>query len=79
MKISLNWLNDFIDLDKISTNRKEAAEIIAEKLTGVGFEVEEIVDVARHLHHVKVGKILKIYCFQVEYYILFATKILHKK
>lgn len=65
MKISLNWLNDFIDLNKIEektnvSGKKELASVIADKLTGVGFEVEEIIDVARFLNHVVVGKIEKI-------------------
>ncbi|MBO4412616.1 MAG: phenylalanine--tRNA ligase subunit beta [Clostridia bacterium] len=63
MKISLNWLNDFIDLEKIEekvNSKKELANVIADKLTGVGFEVEEIIDVARFLNHVVVGKIEKI-------------------
>ena len=65
MNISLNWLNDFIDLEeiKIKNNIKEKAQLaafIADKLTNVGFEVEEVIDVAKHLNHVVVGKIEKI-------------------
>ncbi len=65
MKLSINWLNDFVDLDKIKkieniTNNFELAEKLDEKLTGVGFEVEEIVDTGKHLRNVVVGQITKI-------------------
>ncbi len=65
MKISLNWLNDFVKLDEIEkiekTNSKfELAEKLADKLTGVGFEVEEIEQTDRFLNHVVVGLIEKI-------------------
>lgn len=62
MKISLNWLNDYIDLSQIKVpngdgSKKELAKYIADKLTGVGFEVEEIIDLGYNLEHVVVGKI----------------------
>ena len=65
MKISLNWLNDYIDLEQIKVpnsdgSKKQLAEYIADKLTGVGFEVEEIINLGYHLEHVVVGKIEKI-------------------
>lgn len=65
MKISLNWLNDYIDLKEIKVpnsdgSKKQLAEYIADKLTGVGFEVEEIINLGYHLEHVVVGKIEKI-------------------
>ncbi len=65
MKLSINWLNDFVDLNKIKkieniTNNFELAEKLDEKLTGVGFEVEEIVDTGKHLRNVVVGQITKI-------------------
>lgn len=65
MKISINWLNDFINLKEIQdknniSNKHELAKFIADKLTNVGFEVEEIIDVAKHLNCVAVGRIEKI-------------------
>lgn len=65
MKISLNWLNDFVDLKEISkkenvSSKQELANVLADHLTGVGFEVEEILDCSKHLKNVVVGKILKI-------------------
>lgn len=65
MKISINWLNDFVNLDEIqkreaTKTKLELAEKLAEKLTGVGFEVEEIEQTDRFLKHVVVGKIEKI-------------------
>ena len=65
MKISLNWLNDFVDLDLIAKKEKAEtklalAEVLAEKLTGVGFEVEEIDQTDKYLNHVVVGLIEKI-------------------
>lgn len=65
MKISINWLNDFVNLDEIQkreniNSKFELAEKLAEKLTGVGFEVEEIEQTDRFLNHVVVGLIEKI-------------------
>lgn len=65
MKISINWLNDFVKLDEIEKIEKtktkfELAEKIADKLTGVGFEVEEIEQTDRFLNRVVVGLIEKI-------------------
>lgn len=65
MKISINWLNDFVDLDRICeiekiSTKKDLAQILSDKLTGVGFEVEEVVDCSTHLKNVVVGKIEKI-------------------
>ncbi len=54
MKISYNWLNDFIDIKDISPKE------VAEKLTSSGFEVEEIKYMNEHLHDVYVSRILKI-------------------
>ena len=53
MKISYNWLKDFVDTNV-------TAEQLADKLTSAGMEVEEIVYQNEHLHDVKVGRILKI-------------------
>lgn len=54
MKVSYNWLKDFVDLSDVS------AEEIAERLTVSGFEVEEVEYANKYLHDVYVGKILKI-------------------
>lgn len=53
MKITYNWLKDFVDIDA-------SAEEVAEKLTNSGLEVEEIIYQNQHLKHVRVGKITKI-------------------
>lgn len=53
MKITYNWLKDFVDIDA-------PAEEVAEKLTNSGFEVEEIIYQNKHLKNVRVGKISKI-------------------
>ena len=53
MKISYNWLKDFVDIDI-------KAEELASKLSVSGFEVEEVVYQNEHLHDVFVGKITKI-------------------
>ena len=54
MKISYNWLCDFVDLHELSPQE------IADKLTVSGFEVEEILHMNEHLHDVYVGHIDKI-------------------
>ena len=53
MKISYNWLKEFVDINI-------SAEDLAEKLTSAGMEVEEIIYQNKNLHDVVVGKILKI-------------------
>lgn len=53
MKISYNWLKDFVDI-------KVSPEELAAKLTVSGFEVEEIIYQNEHLHDVYVGKITKM-------------------
>ena len=65
MKLSLNWLNDFVDLNEIKkieniNDNGTLAVKLAEKLTGVGFEVEEIIETGKCLKNVVVGKIVKI-------------------
>ena len=37
MKVSLNWLKDFVDIDV-------DVKTLADKLVSAGFEVEEIID-----------------------------------
>jgi len=53
MKVSYNWLKDFVDIE-------DGAEEVAKRLTAAGFEVEELECQNEHLHDVYVGKILKI-------------------
>lgn len=54
MKITYNWLKDFVDLKNVSV------EEIAKKLTVSGFEVEDLIYMNEHLHDVYVGHIDKI-------------------
>ncbi|MBP3431695.1 MAG: phenylalanine--tRNA ligase subunit beta [Clostridia bacterium] len=54
MKISYNWLKDFVDLSDLT------AEKVAEKLTVSGFEVEDVIYMNKNLHDVYVGHIEKI-------------------
>ncbi|MEG8945730.1 phenylalanine--tRNA ligase subunit beta [Rosettibacter firmus] len=49
MKISLNWLNDYIDLKDISIDE------IVERLTLAGLEVEEIIDQSKNFQNIVVG------------------------
>lgn len=52
MKISVDWLKDYVDLKGITTQQ------IADKLTQITCEVEEITPVGQGLESVVVGKIL---------------------
>ncbi|MCM1403977.1 MAG: phenylalanine--tRNA ligase subunit beta [Prevotella sp.] len=52
MKISIDWLKDYVDLQGIT------AQQIADKLTQITCEVEEVISVGRGLESVVVGKIL---------------------
>ncbi|MBQ8792100.1 MAG: phenylalanine--tRNA ligase subunit beta [Clostridia bacterium] len=53
MKVTYNWLKEMVDIDV-------SPEELAIRLTSAGMEVEEIIYQNEHLHHVVVGKILKI-------------------
>ncbi|MGM0546896.1 MAG: phenylalanine--tRNA ligase subunit beta [Bacteroidota bacterium] len=53
MKISYNWLNEFIDLDL-------SPQETAEKLTLIGLEVEEVVQYGSKLDGVVVGEVLEV-------------------
>ena len=53
MKVTINWLRDFVDIDI-------PARELADKLVGVGFEVEEIIDPKENIKNVVLGKILSI-------------------
>ncbi len=55
MKISLNWLNDFVDLESY----KEKPEALAQLLTNAGLEVEEIDNKSQIYKYVVIGLILK--------------------
>ncbi len=54
MIVTLNWLNDFVDLSDLSP------EAIAEKFISIGFEVEEIRNLSKGMERVKVGRIRKL-------------------
>src|SRR5690606_19708315 len=52
MKVSYQWLRNYIDLDRTTTEIEEA-------LTLIGFEVEEVVETGLpELDHVVVGEVL---------------------
>ena len=53
MKVSLNWLKDFVDIDI-------DVQSLADKLVSAGFEVEEIIDKASEMKNVVLGKIVKL-------------------
>ncbi len=53
MKVSLNWLKRYIDID---VSVKE----LCDKMTLAGFEIEELIDVSQTMQNVVCGKILKI-------------------
>jgi phenylalanyl-tRNA synthetase beta chain len=54
MKVTLNWLQDYVDLDGLS------AEDLAQALTMVGLEVEAVVPIGRELESLIVGEILEV-------------------
>ena len=51
MKISLNWLNDYIDLDGISVDE------LVDKLTIIGLEIDEVIDQAKLFENFIVGEV----------------------
>lgn len=53
MKVTYNWLKEMVNINV-------SPEELAKKLTSAGMEVEEIIYQNSNLHHVVVGKILKI-------------------
>ncbi len=53
MKISLNWLKEFVDIDI-------SPEELAELLTLKGLETSDLYDVGRGLEHIIAGKIIRI-------------------
>ncbi|GEM_PF-157457 len=54
MKISLNWINEFVEIHDYMTKPQELAQI----LTFAGLEVESIEDKSKNYNHVVVGLIL---------------------
>lgn len=56
MKISLNWLNDHIDIADYKTKAEELSKL----LTSVGLEVEAVEDRASQFKNVVVGHIVKL-------------------
>lgn len=56
MKISFNWLQDFIDI----ADYKEKVSELAAKLTAAGLEVEDIDDQSKKFQHVVVGKLISV-------------------
>lgn len=54
MKISLKWLNDFIDVSEYF----QKTEVLSDLLTKAGLEVEEVQDKSKDLKNVIVGHIL---------------------
>ena len=55
MKILKSWLNDWIDIETIST------EDISEALESLGFEIESRKDKTPNYKNITVGKVLEIY------------------
>jgi phenylalanyl-tRNA synthetase beta chain len=54
LKISFNWLKDYINLSDLT------AQEIAAKLTSAGLEVEEIIDYSKIYKNFVVGKVLNV-------------------
>ena len=53
MKVSLNWLKYYVDIDV-------SVEDLCNKMTLAGFEIEELIDQSQSMHYVVVAKILEI-------------------
>ncbi len=56
MKISLKWLNDFVDVRDYFKKPEELAKI----LTSAGIEVDGLQDFAKNFNHVVIGQILEL-------------------
>ena len=54
MKVSLNWLSDYIDIDDLSVDE------IVDKLTTSGLEVEEVIDEAKNFENIVVGLVKEV-------------------
>lgn len=55
MKISLNWIRDYVDLPENVTPRQ-----LAQELTMSTVEVEQVIDLGKPLEHIVVGRILAV-------------------
>lgn len=55
MKISLKWINEYVDIKEYLSQPKELAQI----LTAAGLEVESIEDQSKNFQHVVIGHILE--------------------
>ena len=55
MKILKSWLNDWIDIDKIS------GDDLSEALESLGFEIETRTNISSNYKNIVVGKVLEIY------------------
>ena len=53
MKVSLNWLKYYVDVDV-------TVQELCDKMTLAGFEIEELIDQSQSMHNVVVAKILEI-------------------
>ena len=53
MKVPYSWLKEFVDIDV-------SAEVLAEKLVNIGFEVEEFIDLSKRIKNVVAGRISEI-------------------
>ncbi len=54
MKVSLNWLSDYVDIGDI------ALDEIVDKLTTSGLEVEEVIDEAKNFENIVVGLVKEV-------------------
>ncbi len=54
MKISINWLNDYVNIKNISVNE------IVDKLTYAGLEVEEVDDQAKKFENIVIGLVKEV-------------------
>ncbi|MGN0771731.1 MAG: phenylalanine--tRNA ligase subunit beta [Christensenellales bacterium] len=53
MKISLNWLKDFVDINV-------SLDVLCQKLVSAGFEVEEVIEQGKNFRNVVLGKLDKV-------------------
>jgi phenylalanyl-tRNA synthetase beta chain len=53
MKVSLSWLNKYVDIDV-------PVEVLCDKMVMAGFEVEEMIDLSKTMRNVVVGKVVKM-------------------
>ena len=53
MKVSFNWLKRYVDIDV-------TPEVLCDKMTMSGFEVEEMIDLSASMDRVVVGKVLQM-------------------